>query len=123
MTNRRAKRTEKFRSKALKADITVGNIQIRQTGGIVMTRHNELTREKAFHIDQLKCHFTQAFYSGALIIVTYATEPIHYQISECDFSSLAPVSCFHVLHGKQRNVKLFGLLINSSLEPLRKHSF
>lgn len=86
MANRRAKRTEKFRSEASKADITVGNIQIRQTGGIVMTQRNELTREEAFHIYQLKCHFKQAFHSGAFITVTYATEPIHYQISEYDFS-------------------------------------
>lgn len=95
MTNRRAKCTEKFRSEASKADTTVSNIQIKQ-GGL---NHDDAAkpghkRGGCVNIYHLKCHFKQPFYSSAFIMVTYTTEPIHYQIGERDFSILALLAAF-----------------------------
>lgn len=47
MTNGRAGCTEGLRSRASKADTSVGNVQIRQEGRVVMMQQNRLTGEES----------------------------------------------------------------------------
>lgn len=117
MTNRRAKWREKVQARARKGRHNAG-----ERTETVMTRHHDGDEVYfvfgSFFLITHKCHFKQPFSSSALIIAASCAQISANAVQAFCPPPQPPSSGFFIRH-KYRNVQIFGLLINFSLEALR----